>query len=191
MINDESGKLPLPSNFIVYDHNKPSLLFPTDWVAYIESISADFDEEDLRRIRAFERFALNINTGLVGNGGIPGLRKDLGRGHTYVRRFSEKPWEQLISDFDSFIPATFPERNRYLIDMIRISTFDGGIFYPFTYFGDLGAWRRLMAEAADRCGTVLAEFDRGSFAVSDGHSYKLSQLSMVWNPPGHPIPVDW
>lgn len=182
---------PLPDNFIVYNHDRPSPYFPPEKVAYIESINSDFSEEELRAIRSMERFAFNLNTGGVGGDEFAGLRKQEKEDSLYFRRFSDEPWKDVVKSFMARIPPDFEYRRRTLMHLHRATLPNGDRYYPITFRGDLDAWRRHLHQAAVGCGTLLGWFEKGKFVLSDGS--KVGFLDLKWDRLLHRqrIPKKW
>ena len=168
---------PLPSNFVVYDHDNPSPYFPPEKVAYIESFKANFSDEEVRQIRAMERFALNLNTGGVGGDEIPGIRQKPTEMHVYFKRFSDASWREEVKMLMASIPDSFEDKGRCLIDMSRATLPNGDRYYPMTLLGNHEEWKRHLQQTVIDCRTKLARFEKGKFVVSDGQVISFSDLS--------------
>ncbi|MCW6511413.1 hypothetical protein [Lichenifustis flavocetrariae] len=147
---------PLPSNFIVYDHDNPSPYFPPEKVVYIESFTTDFSDEEVKQIRAMERFALNLNTGGVGGDEIPGIREKPTEMYLYFKRFSDASWRADVKALMDSIPDSFEDKGRCLVDMSRATLPNGDRYYPMTLLGDHEEWKRHLQQAATVCRTKLA-----------------------------------
>ena len=185
MNNGSKDRALMPPNFIAYDDECPSPQFSREDIGYIESIKGFLSEEGQKKCRDVEWFTLNINTGVISCGDIPGLRGDRNFwgsiiGNIYVKRFSSQSYETMMDKFLAPILQDIPfeGRDACVMHPFRVALPNGDKFYPYSVGGDLRAWRRRLQECADTHHTVLGHFERGNFIVSDGGIFGFDTLEV-------------
>lgn len=169
-----------PPRVVRYRYPERSPVFSPQQLAYIESIQSFMDEADLREVRAFESFTLNLDLETLVAVEIPGLRPSPNDAVVYVRRFGADPYMQMAHRFlDLVLDGSLGrEVRKHVMRPFRVTLPNGDRYYPFTVGVDPAAWRCRFRDAAEALGAPSAEFDRGRFVVSTGQVYAFSLLAI-------------
>jgi hypothetical protein len=159
-----------PPRLVHYRYPERSPAFSPEQLAYIESIHAFLDEVQLREVRAFEDFTLNLDFESLIAREIPGLRSSAKGVTVYIKRFGTEPYLDMAHRvLDLVLDASMGrEVRQYVMRPFRVTLPSGDRYYPFTVGADPAFWRRRFEDAAATLGTLSAEFDRGWFVVSKG-----------------------
>lgn len=110
---------------------------------------------------------------------LPGTRsRDAGR-VIYILLQGYADSYEAFDEVTSKVDPPIPTHGAVLVEDWLVETPTDEIFYPLFFHGDVEGWRRQIESGATQLGLKMAEIKDGTFAVSDGQIFLLSDCTIT------------